>query len=390
MKILQVHSEYSRPGGEEVAVAADATMLRAHGHAVLTLARAARNSNALEMAGEMLGLPLSLGKSLPPDEAVKFVLALFKPDVIHLHNWHRWGPRGLRALGASGVPLVATAHNYRHWCPAGTAYRAGAPCTLCMGRSFPAPAVEFGCWHKRHGSAIAAIGAWQMDWSVVDHWIAVSSFVREGLIEAGIATDQNVTVRHGSVADSGPPGEGEGGFVLAVCPSARPEKGLALLLEAWRSRPRSEKLLVIGASGLDLGDDSVASLPAMPRADLMRMMGYAAFVIVPSVWFDPCPTVAIEALSRKTPVLATLMGGLPELIDPSCGWGVAPTAADLSAGIDLAFAEAAGKRSGARAAYLERFTPERSYAPLMAAYDRARAQKLVARGAEMQPAAVGL
>ena len=57
----------------------------------------------------------------------------------------------------------------------------------------------------------------------------------------------------------------------------------------------------------------------------MALMGRAAFLIVPSIWYDPCPTVAIEALSRGTPVLATRMGGLPELVDERCGWTVAPT-----------------------------------------------------------------
>ena len=68
-------------------------------------------------------------------------------------------------IGESGVPVVATAHNYRHWCPAGTAYSDGMPCNLCMGKRFPRPAISYDCWHGKLGSAVAALGAAQMDWS---------------------------------------------------------------------------------------------------------------------------------------------------------------------------------------------------------------------------------
>ena len=118
-------------------------------------------------------------------------------------------------------------------------------------------------------------------------------------------------------------------------------------------------------------------LPTMSRDMLMTLMGRATFLIVPSIWYDPCPTVAIEALSRGTPVLATRMGGLPELVDERCGWTVAPTIENLSIGIAQAFDEAAEKRDGARATYLERFTPEVSYERLMTAYGKAQAAKLV-------------
>ena len=172
-RVVQVHSEYVHRGGEEAAVEMDAAILRAHGAEVFPVVRSAVRSNALEMAGEALGSPLQLGASLHPADQLKAALDYHRPNVIHLHHWARWGPQGLHALGESGVPVVATVHNYRQWCPKGTAHRDGAPCNKCMGRRFPAPAIKYGCWHGHFGSAVAALGAWQMDWSVVDHWIAV-------------------------------------------------------------------------------------------------------------------------------------------------------------------------------------------------------------------------
>jgi glycosyltransferase involved in cell wall biosynthesis len=220
----------------------------------------------------------------------------------------------------------------------------------------------------------------------------VSGFVREALIEAGIATDEQITVRHGSVLDSGPPDEKMPAteFALAICPWERREKGLELLLPAWELRERPGKLIIVSGelATHEIGD--VTFMPAIPRDMLMAMMGQAAFLIVPSIWHDPCPTVVIEALSRGTPVLATRMGGLPEIVDERCGWTVTPTIETLSIGIGRAFEEASGKRAGARDSYLERFTPEVSYERLMTAYGKAQAAKLVARDVVAQPMEVRL
>ena len=36
--------------------------------------------------------------------------------------------------------------------------------------------------------------------------------------------------------------------------------------------------------------------------------------IVPSIWPDPCPTVAMEAMAVGKPVIASRIGGLPEIV----------------------------------------------------------------------------
>jgi glycosyltransferase involved in cell wall biosynthesis len=40
----------------------------------------------------------------------------------------------------------------------------------------------------------------------------------------------------------------------------------------------------------------------------------AALGIVPSVFPDPCPTVAIEAMASGVPLIASRVGGLPDLV----------------------------------------------------------------------------
>ena len=38
------------------------------------------------------------------------------------------------------------------------------------------------------------------------------------------------------------------------------------------------------------------------------------FGLVPSVWAEPCPTVALEAMAAGRPVIASRIGGLPEQV----------------------------------------------------------------------------
>src|SRR5690606_20343351 len=52
---------------------------------------------------------------------VKAKIKAFKPDIVHLHNWHfSTGPIIIRTIKKMGVPLVCTLHNYRLLCPSAT------------------------------------------------------------------------------------------------------------------------------------------------------------------------------------------------------------------------------------------------------------------------------
>lgn len=73
--------------------------------------------------------------------------------------------------------------------------------------------------------------------------------------------------------------------------------------EEWRNSP----LLVGEGAG-------VRSLGVRPRAELVTWYQRAAIFVAPSLW-DNSPNTVYEAMSCGTPVIASRVGGIPELVD---------------------------------------------------------------------------
>ncbi|TNY26882.1 glycosyltransferase family 4 protein [Fulvimonas soli] len=116
-----------------------------------------------------------------------------------------------------------------------------------------------------------------------------------------------------------------------------PWKGQEVLLEAMRNLPTAHALIVGGAT--QDNPDYAQSLMQQARApelagrvhflgrrsDIGALMHSVDIVVHPSTAFDPCPRVVIETLHAGTPIVATAVGGVPEIIrDGSTGLLIPP------------------------------------------------------------------
>jgi glycosyltransferase involved in cell wall biosynthesis len=133
--------------------------------------------------------------------------------------------------------------------------------------------------------------------------------------------------------------------LLAVCVSLmRPEKGHTHLLEAIRQLPDDLSLVVaMAGDGPLLASirSTVDSDPVLPqrarvlgfRRDVADLIAASDFVVQPSLE-DALPTALISALAAARPIVATHVGGIPDIVGPGCGLLVeAGRPAALSAGI---------------------------------------------------------
>ncbi|MGZ8178693.1 glycosyltransferase [Williamsia sp. SKLECPSW1] len=138
---------------------------------------------------------------------------------------------------------------------------------------------------------------------------------------------------------------GPGGDTAVWSGRITPEKGTHLAIDA--ARLAGVELRVAGpvydpryfAEEIEprLGD-GVDYVGHLGRRDLAELVGSSSVALVTPVWAEPYGLVVAEALACGTPVAAFGRGGVPEIVDPSCG---VLASADDVAGLAAAIPRAA-------------------------------------------------
>lgn len=380
MRIAQLHTRYRQQGGEDVVVEAQRQALRTEGHPVREIL--ADNPSGPVAAGAAFAL-----SAWNPFAAARVAKEIerFRPDVAHVHNtWFAMSPSVIWTLHRQRIPVVMTLHNYRLACANSLFLRDGVPCTSCVDDS-PAAAVKHRCYHSRTQSAVAAsgialhrrIGTWS---SQVDRFIVLSEFARNQVQRIGVP-ESRIEVGRNFVPDPGPRPRGpeHSRDVLFIGRISR-EKGLHVLLEAWAAAaPQGLRLVVIGdgPQRAELERHAGASVVFTGRQNAEAVQAAlltARALVVPSLWFEGQPLVALEGLAAGTPLVLSDIGALPEVIgDGSAGWLFSPGSVDALADRLRALSDdgaVAGRGECARRDYLQRFTQKHVIDDLLAVFDR--------------------
>ncbi|MFI5495552.1 glycosyltransferase family 4 protein [Actinoplanes sp. NPDC051859] len=384
MKVVVAHNRYREaiPSGENVIVDTEIAQLTAAGVDVLPFQRASDSIGDLPAVQKAL-LPVSPIYGRAAQQDLTELLRREKPDLIHLHNpYPLLSPWVVRTAHAHGVPVVQTVHNYRQVCSSGLYFRDGHNCTDCRGKTLGWPAIRHKCY--RGSAAQSALMATTLavhrpTWKSVDRFIALTERIAEHLHDYGIPDDR-IVVKPNSLPDPGDPDPLGEGFLYAARLS--PEKGLALLLDAWQRHPDGAlgPLRIAGDGDLrELAEEAAASradvtyLGALDRAGMAAARHAAAVIVAVPTWNDVLPTVILEAMAAGRPVLGTDVGGIPYLLGLAdaaapAGWAVHPDPATLAAALPIAQAEAQRFASAARQRYLRAFHPDVVTKQLLAVY----------------------
>jgi len=279
---------------------------------------------------------------------------------------------------------VQSLHNPRILCPAATLYREGRVCEDCLGRDVPWPGVVHACYHNsRPQTAVVAgmiaihrlLRTWQEQ---VDAYIAFTEFSRQKFITAGLPPERVFLKPHFLSADPGIR-EGTGNYALFMGRLA-PEKGLGTLMRAWKDL-RHIPLWICGEGPMEddvrriaEGNPSIRALPRLSRCDCFHLTKGARFLVWPSEGYNETfGLVAIEAFACGTPVVASRLGAMSEIVeDGKTGLHFkAGSAEDLADKVEWAWShpremEMMGR--AARAEYEGKYTAERNYQLLMDIY----------------------
>ncbi len=281
---------------------------------------------------------------------IRRIFAEIQPDIVHAHNVHYhlsyWA---LRLARRSGARVFLTAHDMMlfHYgklatfvdrehptCQTSWNYRVSAWSQL----------KEYRFWYNPLRNTV-------IKWLLqnVDVIFAVSGAVREALKQNGISN--TIEVLHNTVSTdewvvsqedlhsftqkhnlegkkvvlfggrvSGPKG---GTVILEALPQIIQRVPTVVLLVLGRRDAYLERLITQAKA---LGVAEHICTPGWLSGNELRAANHlATLVVVPSVCFDSCPMVILEAMACKKPVVGSCFGGIPELIvDGVTGYLVHP------------------------------------------------------------------
>ena len=377
-RVLIIHNRYRQPGGEDVVAAAQARLLREHGHDVHVFEKDNREIDSYGLFRK-IGLFLKTADNPLAAADVAKVVREFKPQVAHVHNTlPLLSPSIYAPLKSAGVKVIQYLHNYRLLCAAGTLFRDGKPCTLCVDEGVH-HAVKHRCWT---GSKLATLAYTRMierhrraeTWRThVDRFVALNRHMRDMMVAKNIVAATQILVQPNFlyVDGAGSPGPGEK-FVFAA--RLVPEKGLHTLLRA-RDLLGNLALEIIGDGPLLSRDHKPPYLGHLPHEQTLQHLSEARALVFPSEWHEGCPSTIIEAMALGRAVIASRVAGAEELVqDGVTGLLFEPGNAEALAACikrlqdDPGLAQKLG--AAGRQRYLNEFSPDAGYRRLLENYSQ--------------------
>jgi glycosyltransferase involved in cell wall biosynthesis len=378
MRVLILHSQYrsGEVSGENRVVADEARLLREGGHQV-DLWR------PVPAASGPIGLLTTGARAIwsrTASRRVREMIRRTRPDIVHLHNlFPELSPAVLRATQGAGA-VVMTLHNYRTLCLPATFVRDGAVCEDCLGRA-PWPGVIHACYRdSRAGSAAVATSLVTHralgTFLIPDRYLAVSEFVKAKHVQAGWSSDRIAVRSNFSWPSRRRQGAGEY-FLYAGRLSS--EKGVATIVEAFEGLSAPLVIAGDGPDGPNLRAASRAEtttfLGSIPASEVGAVVARARAVLVPSRCYEGQPRGILEAYAAGVPVIASDIGGLPEVVqDGVTGALVSPASlGGWREAVGRLLVDQESERLGAAAwdLWRERFSPERGLVTLESQYEQA-------------------
>lgn len=244
-----------------------------------------------------------------------------KPVIAHLHNiYHQITPSIITGLKRNNVKIILTLHDYKLICPSYLALRDGSICNECSGKKFWKP-ISTRCQDSIFKNMLISFEAFyhkfRQSYDMVDLFIAPSKFIADYTSQR--IKSKKIRVLHNGIdIDRYRPNFSDQGYVLYFGRLSK-EKGIETLLKAHRTLANKFTLKIIGTGPLE--GYLQREYPAAEfygykyGQELDNLISNAAFVVVPSEWYENCSMVVLEAMAFGKPVIGSRIGGIPEQIN---------------------------------------------------------------------------
>lgn len=264
-------------------------------------------------------------------------LERLRPDIVHCHNiYHQLSPSILRPVRRAGIACVMTLHDYKLACPSYQLLDHGELCDACLTGGLRQAALRRCKSGSLTASALLAaesgIHRLTRAYGAVDLFISPSHFLADVMARAGVFPERMRVVNHFADVASTPPATAPGDGLVFAGRLSR-EKGVDVLIEAVGRMSSETRLSVAGDGPERAALETLAERVApgrvrfhgrLGKADLQRLVGGSAISVVPSRWHENQPMTILESFGAGVPVVATDLGGMPELVRDGLDGAVVP------------------------------------------------------------------
>ncbi|MBP3476260.1 MAG: glycosyltransferase family 4 protein [Lachnospiraceae bacterium] len=359
MKILMVNKFLYPNGGSETYIFKLGEQLQTMGHEVQYFGmehegRIVGNhaecytSNMDFHSGKLQKLlyPFRIIYSGEAKKKLTIVLKDFKPDVVHLNNINFqltpsviYAVRNYEKRCGKRIKIVYTAHDYQWVCPNHMMRipATGDICFACRGGNYM-QCTKNRCIHNSKAkSLLGTIEAKFYDkrktYGMVDAIICPSEFMKKQLDTNPVLAEKTIMLHNfidevpGDKAISHQNNEAKTAMRGCACPKSTKdyvvyfgrfseEKGTKTLLEACKALPQIP-FIFAGTGPLEEQVNQVGNVEnrGFVTGDALRkLIAEARFSVYPSEWYENCPFSIMESQMYGTPVLASDLGGAPELV----------------------------------------------------------------------------
>ena len=247
------------------------------------------------------------------------VLREVSPDIVILHNITAVGLNIWRTIARAGIPCIQVVHDLALVCMNMAQFRGGKACAgLCTACKIY-KSVRFSMIDAKDRFAFVAPSQGILD--------AVGRYVDLSPWPQAVIPNANTFEVHPRKTALNPP-------ELLYVGRLDPSKGIAMMLEAAAlARQHCEfKLNLLGSGSLEAelrrayaGADWIEFHGSVPQDRVADFMARARLLLVPSLWPETVPGVAVHALYAGLPAMGSRIGGIPEhVIEGKTGFLLPP------------------------------------------------------------------
>lgn len=311
MTILQIHNYYQKTGGEDFVIKAEKQLLEQYGHNVIQLT--ANNDN----------IKLIIKKRSQFYLELKSILRSTKIDVVHIHNtFHTIGSNIYKKLFSYKIPIIQTLHNYRFLCPNGLFLdNNNKICELCSSGNFRHSVLKK-CYQHSFIKSFLIQNSVKLSKKIaqkyVSKYIVLTQFSKTKYNIAGF-NEKQLVIKSNFITETKKTTAVEYQPYALFIGRLSIEKGIDVLIKAFA---QIKFTLKIAGNGdyFDIlrqqaKDSSNIEFYGHVAGDKKKQLfRNAAFIISSSICYEGFPISILEANSYKKSVIASNLGGIPEII----------------------------------------------------------------------------